>query len=229
MNAKTLIIVPGLSSPFGDAKYQLAYGLLTDEATIRGYEEVTILALPGQKRLDGTTHGEMSLPSAVECLTKCLSVQEKRGIPYRLLGLSFGGTVCLATETESGLNHCEKLVLWGPIPLWVAWRAFVRGIYRKGLGTETKLAPDADFYRTCAPVEHFLHPRDTTSSSPCQAIRLAAGANDPVCPPFYLDYLKSLCASVKRSHMEVQIVPDCEHNVTRQDKNWQGYLNTVLD
>ena len=229
MNTKNLIIVPGLSSPFGEAKYRLAYGLLADEAPIRGYAEVTILALPGQKRQDGTTHGELSLPTAVECLTECLNVHEKCGIPYRLLGLSFGGTVCLAAEAMSGLNHCEKLVLWGPIPLWVAWRAFVRGIYRKGLGTETNLAPDADFYRTCAPVEHFLHPRDAASASPCQPVRLAAGAKDPVCPPFYLDYLKRLCASVKLGQVEVQIVPDCEHNVTRLDKNWQGYLKAVLD
>ena len=174
MSNKNLIIVPGLSSPFGDEKYQLARALLAEEAPLRGYTEVMVVTLPGQKQRDGSFCGELSLPSAAEGVAEFLAAQEKRGIPYRLLGLSFGGTVCLAVESASKLRHCEKIVLWGPSPFWVAWQAFVRGVHRAKLGKDTHLFPTKTSFGhlrrsniSCTPMPTArLHPSNLFASLP---------------------------------------------------------------
>jgi pimeloyl-ACP methyl ester carboxylesterase len=221
MRTKHLIIVPGLSSPF-EEKYIPVYGLLTEEATLRrGFGSCEVLLLPGQMNENQQRDGQLSLPDGLSRLLNRISELESNEQPYRLLGLSFGSVLCLAALVENrSLRHLEKVVCWGPSPFWSSWNAFVRGAGREKLAKSTTL-DDREFFRTLVPVECLL-------DEPYPTL-IAAGSEDPYCPPYFLNYLWNTAQAAGRRNIQFASVTQCAHNVTRKDSNWQDYVSVVLN
>ena len=222
MNAKHLVIIPGLSSPF-EEKYRSVYELLTEEATeVRGFRSSEVLLLPGQMDNREQREGQLSLPGAISRLQNCIENLESKGQAYRLLGLSFGSVVCLATLAERKSLRClEKAVVWGPSPFWSSWKAFACGEGREKLAKSTTLE-DGEFFRTLAPIEYLL-------DKVTYPTLIAAGREDPYCPPYFLNYLWNTAQAAGRRNIEFALVSRCAHNVNRNEPNWQEYLSVVLN
>lgn len=222
MRTKHLLIVPGLSSPF-EEKYVPVYSLLTEEASERrGFGSREVLLLPGQMDESQQSRGQLHLPGALSRLVQRISELESKEQPYRLLGVSFGCTVCLAALVENKLlRHLEKTVCWGPSPYWSNWKAFVQGDGREKLAKATTME-DGEFFRTMVPVECLVDKVAYPSV-------IAAGTQDHYCPPHFLNYLWNTAHAAGRRNIQFASVAQCAHNVTRKDANWQEYVSVMLD
>lgn len=221
MKTDHLIIVPGLSSPW-EENYLAVYGLLIDEAPAFGYQSSEVVLLPGQSDKHGLRQGRLDLPGARERLRTRIDQLESAGQSYRLLGLSFGATVCFAALAEGKpVVHLGKVVAWGPSPLWSSWKAFVAREGRERLARSTTL-DDEEFFRTLAPFEYL-------AAKTMERALVASGDADPYCPPYYSNYLANMLQAAGRKNLDTTIVPGCAHNVKRNEGNWRGYLSALLN
>lgn len=214
------VILPGLSSPVA---YESAYRLLTEEAKARGWEPI-LQYYPGQTRDDGSVVGELSPEST---LSQCAAVLKKlqgRGQPFRILGISYGCFVALATvENLSNLQGLDKVVLWGPIAHWRIWLRFGRGFRDEAVGKATTFVQDPRvFYSQMVPIEYLL------TRVKC-ALNVCVGTRDKYVPPEFLHYLRSICSGAENGNVSFTIVEGCSHNVSAgEGENVRGYLEAVF-
>lgn len=219
---KNLVICPGLSSPWYP-KYVPCYDLLREQARLRGYNP-TVVVYPGQVAADGSTAGKLSPHKAVSEVENLLRKSEERQTPYRLMGISFGCCVALASAArlQNTQLHLEKIVTWGAIPHWSFWTSFGCGMRDESLGMGTSfIEPPEQFYMELIPVEHLLNELFIP-------ISIAYGSNDTHVPSEFINYLQRIRKDSGGQSHTFTLVEGCGHNVSREDKNWQGYVDVVL-
>jgi hypothetical protein len=149
------------------------------------YDEVSIVCLPGQLDEAGNQRGELSLTAGRNQLKEALArVTSPKTTDVRIVAFSFGCTVALSAVIgqEWGMKRL-KVVLCGPIPLWLSWQIFQEGIGRSQMGTSTRMTDDQCFFDDLVPVEHLLPQVDC-------AIDIVAGADDQYCTQAYMEYLR---------------------------------------
>jgi hypothetical protein len=221
MNYSTLIISPGLSSPF-HISHESAYRSIYKEAIDRGYD-AKILNHPGQVNEDGGINGELSLSSSIESLTSCILELEKNTCKYRLAGFSYGCYVIMAVLGRlSKLQNLEKSVLWGAPPLWVSWEIFVKGEGRDNVGKGTIISHS--YFKDLEPIEYWL-PKIH------YPMTLALGENDEYITSSYIKYLESLVAENSNHEFKFLVVKGCIHTVENDClcEDWKSYASTILD
>ena len=150
---------------------------------------------------------------------------EKQLVPYRILGISFGCCVALTSIARLGSPaHLEKAVTWGAIPHWYFWTSFGRGRHTEdlGLGSGTTFIDDSvRFYTEITPLEYLVR----ELSIP---IHVAYGSNDSHVPNEYINYLQRVCKDSVNQNRTFTLIQGCGHNVTNQDKNWNGFVEAVF-
>lgn len=219
----TLVVLPGLSSP-AHPKYLGVYSLLRESAPRYGYETVRVITYPGQMLARGNTVGRLSPEAATRAALRVLHGLEKKQVAYRLMGMSFGCSVALASVKiiQEQLTHLEKIVLWGPIPYWLSWRSFVADAEidkRLGLGT-VFIKNSKTFHHQTRPIEVLL-PEIT------RPVHVCVGTKDNWVHAEYIQYLSAI--SKDNKNIILSIVEGCSHNVEKTEgQNWQAYLDAVF-
>ena len=218
-NRRTLILFPGLTGPYNE-KYRPAYESLRAESKRFGYDECLIIAYPGQADSTGQRRGQLSLTSATEYVKQVLQSQpiETR---FRFVGISFGCHVAVETAADSEIGRrCEKIVLWGPVPLPVSWAIFMHGEGREAVGRDTNIIDNQHYFADLVPLEHSLA-RGNVDTLAC------VGDQDAYVVPTFLDYLSQLC---KRAHRQLatQVIVGCEHTVFPSQLGYADYINCLL-
>jgi pimeloyl-ACP methyl ester carboxylesterase len=59
-------------------------------------------------------------------------------------------------------------------------------------------------------------------------ISIAYGSNDAHVPSEFMNYLQRVRKDSGGQSHTFMLVEGCGHNVSREDKNWQSYINLVL-
>lgn len=218
---KHLVICPGLSSPWYP-KYVPCYDLLREQAGLRGYKPVVVV-YPGQVSADGSTKGKLSPHKAVSEIEELLCSLEESQTPYRLMGISFGCCVALASAARlQSTLYLEKIVTWGAIPHWYFWTSFGCGTRNENLGMGTTFIESPEqFYMELIPVEHLV-------KEPSISINIAYGSNDAHVPSEFSNYLQRVCKGSGGQSHTFTLVEGCGHNVSKEDKNWQDYIDVVF-
>ncbi len=214
---KTLLVFPALSSPFYP-KYVPSYELLRNECAARDID-IRILQFPGQEGSDGTFAGEFSPESSTAFALQEIARLEEDCIPFRTLGISYGSSISLATALRAkSTAYWQKSIVWGPGPLWQAWRVFGQGENAAQFCHGSHPCRSRDFYSQYIPVEDLIQqllPVDIT---------VGVGGNDKYVSKKFLNYLKSLSRDYLKSipkkvtnQRNFKFIPGCQHNVVQDD------------
>ena len=216
---RALVLFPGLTGPYNE-KYRVAFESLRAKSKQFGYEECLIIVHPGQADSTKQRQGQLSLTSATEHAKQVLQNQQAE-MSFRFVGLSFGCHVAVETATDPAIGRrCEKIVLWGPVPLPVSWTIFIHGEGRESVGRDTNIIDDQHYFADLVPLEHSLA-RGNVDTLAC------VGDQDAYVVPAFLDYLSQIC---KRAHRQLatQVVVGCEHTVFPSQLGYADYINCLL-
>lgn len=222
---KRLVVFPGSSCPDHE-KYASVYRLLEKAAIDYGYSSSDIsLRWPGHNFL-----GTLTLDGAVKTAWEKIEKLEAGNADYDVVARSFGCYVALKLAKEKQPKRLRKIILWGPPPYWLAWELFYRDI--KDISEKCKpylTAVDATFFPSIEPIESML-PTMTYE------MVVATGANDPLVPKSYLDYLESIvrirnngnnCQSIKFK----AAVPGAAHEIKEDadESVKEAYLKALFE
>lgn len=196
------------------------YEALSLESNRFGFDECLTIAHPGQEDAKGNRQGQLSLTSSTAHAKEILKTVPI-GVQFRFVGFSFGCYVAAEVATDLTFSRrCEKIVLWGPVPLSVSWAVFIRGEGREHVGIDTDIIEDSHYFADLVPLEDSL-PRIAVNTL------VGVGSEDDYVVPGFLDYLSQLC---ERNHRKIstQVVSGCEHTVFPTQAGYPRYLDSIL-
>jgi hypothetical protein len=169
--------------------YKEVYDLIEELAFANGFSEVDqSLRWPGQFEKDHENSPAVCLQTALNVAEEVVATNEEAGVPYSILGRSFGTCVALRLAQTVSARHLRKIILWGAPAYTVVWDNFVRQLaeYReKAKSKHVKI--DEQFFTSLEPVEWLL-PQMTIPT------RVATGSEDAYCNKAFHNYLAALCA-----------------------------------
>lgn len=202
-----LIVFPGAGNP-EHPRYTKVYALIEDLAKRNGFNSVDMSARwPGQFRPPDAAYRVLNLPTAADEAARILKRYEEAGHRYVVLGRSFGTFVALRALENVKVGQLEKVVLWGPPPMWVNWDCFVRRITEfQAKSIERWVNLDPNYYAVIEPIEHLLR-------SVRVPTRVASGELDSFCSPADLNYFRDITRANRCVHV-VCTVEGAEHEVT---------------
>jgi len=213
------LILPGLSSPFKGDHYR-GYKSLAKAAKKRGYDKVEIGCFPGQWDANDKREGTLSPTSATNAIIQYMQELENDSTSFHIIAHSFGVNAALVASVDRDWKSLEKLILWGPIPFWISWRAFWKGVNREALAHGT-LMDDHTFFQELVPVEHLI------GKIQCHTV-IAAGKMDQYCPTYYFDYLQHVASEHENSAIEFRTAANCQHGVRPDDVGWSDYVDALF-
>lgn len=218
---KQLVVFPGLSSP-NHQKYIGTYELLREQCAGRNIQ-LKIIIYPGQKLENGVCIGKLSPRNALQRAKEELKIIEDEVVSYRILGISFGCFVALASLIESPMfSNCERTIVWGPIAHWKNWKAFHSTEFDINLGRGSCFIHSSiDFLQQFIPIEYLI-------KQSLLPITIGVGGLDKHVEPEFLDYLKAICDNKGRCRHNFHYISDCSHNVNKNDPNYQEYINLIF-
>lgn len=126
MENKKLVVFPGAGSPT-NTLYSNVYGLIERGALKNGYDSVDLsVKWSGQIENDSETSESLNFHSALKTASDYVSEYEEAGLPYDILGRSFGTYVALKIVHILQPKLLGRLILWGVPPFWHMWELYVR-------------------------------------------------------------------------------------------------------
>ena len=204
---ETLLVLPGLSAAT-DPKYVGVYGILGESARAAGFERVEFLVWPGQapRPLDD----EITLEGAVACVREAVAKLQREQKRFSFLGRSFGAHVAAyLTAEDEPIAGLDRAILWGPPPLYVCWKWFVRDLAATSAMVRQRDAViTSRFFASLVPFELLLEQTRART-------RIAIGMDDPMVPPPFRAHLDWVVA--RRTNVDLREVPGCVHEVTFDD------------
>lgn len=201
---KKLIVFPGGGSPQNQL-YSSVYALLEKGARSFGYHDVRLCTWPGQCAGDGKS---LDFMSAVEAGKQMIIEIEDLGVPYDILGRSFGCIVAAKIAGYIPLKNLGRIVMWGPPPYSVLWDVFKKNFEAAQIKANSKgTILSQNFFDSITPIESLL-------PSINHSCVIATGTEDPYVPPTYLDYLQYLVSS--RDNFAFREAEKCPHEVTEE-------------
>jgi pimeloyl-ACP methyl ester carboxylesterase len=202
-----LLVFPGAGNP-EHPRYAKVYSLIEKLATKNGFLSVDVsVRWPGHFRPPTVAKGMLNLTSAAQEAVSILKRYETAGQRYAVLGRSFGTFVILRALRDVQVNLLERIVLWGPPPMWKNWDCFVRQITDyQAKSVERWVHLDPNYYAAIEPMESLL-------ISVHVPTRLASGELDTFCSPVDLAYYRRIIQKNRCVHV-VPKVKGAEHEVT---------------
>lgn len=202
-----LIIFPGGGSPHS-VLYSKVYSLLETEAAKFGYAGVDCsISWPGQALEGAPATAPLTLQGAEKVAAAKIAEYENQGIPYDLVGRSFGALIAAKCATALKPRLLRKVVFWGPSAFWLLWQKFVRDLAtNQQEASANGLTLDESYFPSLEPFESLVQRVE-------YPMTIATGSEDIYSSPGYLAYLGSILAHKK--NVRLTLVQGAPHEVTR--------------
>ena len=212
----TVIIFPGLSSPFHE-RYIPVYDLLRQGAQTRNIS-IEILTYPGQSGFQNGKDVTINPRSIVNYCRDYLNDFEQKGESYHVIGLSFGSCVSLRVCSElANDSNCQSITIWGMVPHWKNWELFWDSS-TVGIGLGSKVDTEL-YYKELIPIEYLVNKVDIP-------LAMGVGAMDKFSDVNFVNYLKHIYQKDNLRYCEC--INDCNHNVSANDIGHDEYSSFIF-
>jgi hypothetical protein len=219
-----LLIFPGAGNP-DSGRYSMVYSLLAERASDFGYTAVdTSLRWPGQFREKDVKEVVLTPQGAVEVAQSKLAEYEIASEPYDILARSFGAHIALKSTLNITATHLRRIVLWGSLPYWLMWEAYVHDLENtKDMALAKGVQVDRNLFHSLEPIEWLLQQTK-------RKVIIAAGTEDPYSTPAFHSYLSQIFIGEHKNILFKPPVRGASHEVTADlsSEIVQDYLKCVL-